>query len=585
MLRPSSQERVIAMAKALCCTAVAAFAACAAAPPPERVALQEVDAIELPQGMRVLRASLSSTGSVALLALDPLRVVVVEAVGVHAEHVPPNPVPLPLAVRAEPTTPEILFAADNGVHAVSPRDWEPVAYPIAGHVLAAAPGHDVWFVLVRSARQLKLLQTHDSTTRTLAEWEDPQSDFNIANAEYVIGGSPQSEAVGMRTMHRLLSAGAFLATAFAAHAIDQTPEWRLQRELRLGSADGEHDSFITPHFYLLAAPDGSIFVPEPREGLIRRFDERGKHLGTFGRRGDGPGEFQSMRALGWAGDSLWIADARHSRVTWFDMDGKVLKTVTFYPTAFAAPNHVHRLQGVLADGSLLVAVEANPALDIKSLPLLKVVAGQRRADTVAVLNAGSTQISLRIGNSFHRVPNPGNRGTKWWVDPRGELIALVHAGPAQGGRSSFTVEAVRYTGQRLWSRSYPYTVPSWQQQTRQDRLRGLTETLVRTGVSRRDAERALNAAVPEGDLVPHPIPFVIVDHDQRIWLPTPGAKAGDVVWLVLSPRDGSVVGHVRGTMRERLTTAAGSSVWMTESDADHVPFLNRYRIAGTLPPR
>ncbi len=53
--------------------------------------------------------------------------------------------------------------------------------------------------------------------------------------------------------------------------------------------------------------DGTVYIADFAAGQIRAFDLKGRHLGTFGRRGRGPGEFVSPLILWHDGDSTLFA--------------------------------------------------------------------------------------------------------------------------------------------------------------------------------------------------------------------------------------------------------------------------------------
>ncbi len=81
---------------------------------------------------------------------------------------------------------------------------------------------------------------------------------------------------------------------------------------------------------ILVAPDGSIFVADGHGGdtnaRIVKFDKDGKFIKTWGRKGKGPGEFDSPHGL--AMDSagrLFVADRSNSRIPIFDQNGNFLE--------------------------------------------------------------------------------------------------------------------------------------------------------------------------------------------------------------------------------------------------------------------
>jgi hypothetical protein len=83
--------------------------------------------------------------------------------------------------------------------------------------------------------------------------------------------------------------------------------------------------------YLLASagvldrtPAGTLLVADYDEGRIHRFAPDGKHLGSFGGRGQGPGELMmSVLALS-AGDSITVPDVGNRRLSIYREDGSFL---------------------------------------------------------------------------------------------------------------------------------------------------------------------------------------------------------------------------------------------------------------------
>lgn len=99
---------------------------------------------------------------------------------------------------------------------------------------------------------------------------------------------------------------------------------------------------------IVVASDGSIWVADRQSADVRVFEHDGSHRTTIGRRGDGPGEFQVIRLLGEAGDSIAVVDDRGGRLSWFDRSGALLSD-----TRIASPEGTSALvYGIRPDGGL-----------------------------------------------------------------------------------------------------------------------------------------------------------------------------------------------------------------------------------------
>ena len=71
---------------------------------------------------------------------------------------------------------------------------------------------------------------------------------------------------------------------------------------------------------LIPAGDGSFFVADGYSNSVLHFDSRGRHVRTFGQKGEGPGEFQFVSYAGFvAGDVLGIGDDYGFQLELFDV--------------------------------------------------------------------------------------------------------------------------------------------------------------------------------------------------------------------------------------------------------------------------
>ncbi len=104
--------------------------------------------------------------------------------------------------------------------------------------------------------------------------------------------------------------------------------WTLSEpELRIGSVD-DPDYAFGPIVDLVPGPDGLLYTMHWGEGTIRRWSQDGAPAGSVGRTGEGPGEFERPLGMGFFGDSLWVWDIDAYRVSYFDLDGEFLGSVS-----------------------------------------------------------------------------------------------------------------------------------------------------------------------------------------------------------------------------------------------------------------
>ncbi|MDE2795436.1 MAG: 6-bladed beta-propeller [Gemmatimonadota bacterium] len=96
--------------------------------------------------------------------------------------------------------------------------------------------------------------------------------------------------------------------------------------LRIGSLDDTCDAFGNV-MSLAVDGDGRIYVADSQASEIRVFSPEGECVGTFGRSGEGPGEFSLLAGIAWQPPGfLWTIDSVAERLTVFDSLGTVLAT-------------------------------------------------------------------------------------------------------------------------------------------------------------------------------------------------------------------------------------------------------------------
>lgn len=155
----------------------------------------------------------------------------------------------------------------------------------------------------------------------------------LATANWLAGCDVPSPRVGVQV--DTLSGGRVVVSSPDASG-DERVAPILVEELRIGSGDGFCDAF--GHVFSLAVDDdGRTYVADLSANAITVFDERGECIRTFGREGEGPGEFSMLAGIAWQPPGLlWAMDASLYRLTVFDSAGRVQETHSLQPSGSAS---------------------------------------------------------------------------------------------------------------------------------------------------------------------------------------------------------------------------------------------------------
>jgi len=101
---------------------------------------------------------------------------------------------------------------------------------------------------------------------------------------------------------------------------------RLVHELTIGRESDADETMIFAIRAVQAGDDGEIFVLDDKTGQVKVYGPDGRHLRTFGRRGQGPGELQTPSRMVMTRDgNLCFLDSGNSRVSYHSPEGKCLK--------------------------------------------------------------------------------------------------------------------------------------------------------------------------------------------------------------------------------------------------------------------
>lgn len=132
---------------------------------------------------------------------------------------------------------------------------------------------------------------------------------------------------------------------------DSRLPWRIGPEptVSIGDVVGEEAYMLHEVAAAVTLPDGRIVLANTGTSEIRVFDASGMHQTTWGRAGEGPGEFTALAGVAsWPGDSIVAWDTRARSIAVFDSDGTLGRS--FVLEAGGRPNQPRM---VLSDGTVV----------------------------------------------------------------------------------------------------------------------------------------------------------------------------------------------------------------------------------------
>lgn len=370
----------------------------------------------------------------------------------------------------------------------------------------------------------------------------------------------------MATMRSRVNAAAIALLALSGSHVgaQSTPVLRLVREVRIDA--GGHD--LSPIGWLLVSNDGTIIISQPQDHNIRFFARSGAALGSFGRKGQGPGEFVDMTLSGWVGDTLWIGDFSTQRITLIAAGGTLIRS-SMWPQGARATDPSRPVPKFIAtpihsfyrDGS--VGVFAIPSSD-------PIPAWMKQPP-------GTYQVFLRISKEgvFQRVIVWGYEWDNWcrvgafhrpfcflalWtVSRRGGVFATAKVERSDQATDFVRVIAVSENGDTVFSRLVP---------VRRERVPEAVRDSVKRAFENALA-RATRAPVNPVEIPEVYAPFVqglVANDEKTVWFEK-GIAVGEREWLIVD-QSGQPIASVRVPRRLDLKVVSMDRVWGIERDSD-----------------
>lgn len=101
-----------------------------------------------------------------------------------------------------------------------------------------------------------------------------------------------------------------------------------REDLVIGVASGDETYMFSALRSVQVDNDGNIYVLDWKEDKVKVFNKDGKHLRTFGKKGQGPGELQLPSRMSLTpGGKLAILDVGNKRLAYYSLTGECLKEI------------------------------------------------------------------------------------------------------------------------------------------------------------------------------------------------------------------------------------------------------------------
>jgi hypothetical protein len=384
-------------------------------------------------------------------------------------------------------------------------------------------------------------------------------------------------------------------------------------ELRIGTVGGEANYLFGRVSDIAVGPDGSIYVLDNSIPSLRQFDGAGKYMRTFGRKGQGPGEYASPGGIAVHPDGrvlMW--DTGNWRVNVYSPSGEPADHWAI-PSGMRGSAFTTRAIMTDVQGSVLVRRNRLTAMVLSEVFWIRMRADGSLVDTIVQPEASVSYPEIVVrgetGGTSMRIPFAPEM--LWLWSPRGYLVTSFTANyaidlripGANPGETPLT-----------WRDGHPVT------SIRRD-VRPVPVTSAERASERRSIEEHARSINPSWTwnvpAIPRSKPFIdgmIIAGDGRIWvrlpaevpyaLPSPtltevrrkaaaasaaAAAAGEraprvpgppepIEYDVFEP-DGTFLGQVETPANVSTFVRIGDLVYGVTYDEDDVPFVTRFRIA------
>ena len=391
--------------------------------------------------------------------------------------------------------------------------------------------------------------------------------------------------------HQLILRAAIVLTAahssIAAQNLLQTPRLSLTQEQRI---DGVAEDLVSID-WVVVFRDGRVAVAQDDDKRVIFYDPAGKRIASYGRGGQGPGEFLSLTAGGLKNDTLWVFDARGRRVIFVSPTGALAGEVAMPLLQPGAAGAWQYFAGTTApdaaaaySGGVFLATKS-PTRGVAPPPPFKQDGRYwirfRSDGTIERVIGESFDGALFISSSVPGVYSATTR-KPFLSEPvdtisfDGQRRLAVRPDVTGPNANSYSLTVLGALGDTIVKRRHPFEpIP-----LSRARLDSAYQKMEMAGTRRHHPQHiaAIRAQRTDTPVLP-PTYEAFLGVDYSIWLRVRTPVGQDRAFIVFD-QQGNPVGHLRVPASMAIVAASLEKLWAVEENADDVESLVRYSISG-----
>lgn len=315
---------------------------------------------------------------------------------------------------------------------------------------------------------------------------------------------------------------------------------------------------------------GEMAIGFGQDGQVRFYDAKGKRYATVGRKGSGPGEFQSVAVGDWNADTVWAYDWNLRRMTFISRDGRIVRTTPFVAASSG------KLTGRLSSASIEITKGSSYAPQARSIDgaIWGITAVTRKRGNAAPILENAMVVQLANGETRAIATMPG-WGARWELEFSPNLVmayatdashaAYVRVDDMLRKGGTYTLLKFAANGDTLLTRTFPYDgVPL--SSARRD-------SILARGVGIDRVHKVAPERIPP---VLSPVEQLALGSDGQSWLIVRDSENSYRAMLLNS--QGVPRAQFRMPPNARVQAANATHLWMKVADDDGLESVVRYRV-------